>query len=370
MERTDDGFNRGEDSGVTELVAITLPQLVLWYDSTRIQTWPAVMAQVDVGAVYASTRAFGKKYCTDRLTNSGHSAADNVSKHLPGLETKGSRLVLRGIGLLEKTNGGYRVSDYGKQLGEEYRGDPGGKEWVKTLGRLLLLREPRTRVLVKLLSEHGATLHFTEDEWWGGSIGRATIDFEDGHQVLPFNDRQDKISNLRAPIEVHSWWALGGWREHPLLDGAEDCEFVGQAKERFSLHAVSVALRASCEVLQFLGVLHCQADRCWLDHDVAIDAFGTAVAEDFGWESSGQQKSLHEWLAQFANELRMDTGFIVASELRDRLRQQGFDNPDRDIAQLESEGGVVIEATDYGQSRHGVGLYDDPSKQLIRLRVS
>ena len=354
---------------MTEIVTIALPQLVLWYDSTRIQTWPAVMAQADVGAVYASTRAFGKKYCTDRLTNSGHAAADNASKNLPGLETKGSRLVLRGIGLLEKTKGGYQVSDCGRRLGEEYRDDPGGKEWVKTLGNLLLLREPRTRVLVKLLSEYGATLFFTEDEWWGGSIGRATINFEDGRQVLPFNNRLDEVSNLRAAIRVHAWWALGEWREHPLLDGVRDCEFVGQAKDRFSLHAVSVPLRASCEVLQFLGVLHCQAERCWLDHDSAIDVFGTTVAEDFGWKSSGQQKSLHEWLAHFATELRLDTGFIVASELRDRLRQQGFDNPDRGIAQLESEGRVVIEASDYGQRRHGVGLYDDPRKQLIKLRL-
>lgn len=354
---------------MSETLAIVLPQLVLWYDSTRIQTWPAVMARANAEVVYASTRAFGKEYCTDRLTHSGHSAADNVSKNLPGLETRGSRLVLRGIGLLEKAKGGYCVSEHGKRLGEQYRDDPGGTEWVKTLGRLLLLREPRTRVLVKLLSETGATLYFTEDEWWGGSIRRAAINFEDGRRYLPFNDRLDEASNLREAIKADSWWALGQWRDHPLLDGMDDCEFVGQANERFSLHALSVPLRGACEVLQFLRVLRCQADRCWLDHDTAVDFFGTALAEDFGWKETGKQKSFYEWLKHFTARLRLDTGFIVAAELRNLLRTQGFENPDREIAQLESEGRVVIEASDYGQSRHGVGLYDDPSKQLIKLRV-
>lgn len=370
MERTKQNRGRGADSGVTDLVAITLPQLVLWYDSTRIQTWASLMAQVQCERVFSSTRAFGKEYCTDRLTESGHSAADNVTKNLPGLEKKGSRLVLRGIGLLEKTLGGYRISEVGKQLGSEYREDPTGQTWVKTLGKLLLVREPRTRVFTRLLSEPGAVLYFTDNEWWGGSLRRATINYENGHQVLPFSDRVGQLSTLRDEIKRDMWWALGEWRTHDLINDAEDCIFVGQSTDEFSLHAVSVALRASCEVLHLLGVIRHQADRCWLDHDAAVETFGATIAEDFGWESSGKEKSIQEWLVQIANELRLDTGFIVASQLRDRLRQQGFENPDREIARLESEGRVVIEATDYGQSRHGAGLYDDPSKQLIKLRVS
>jgi hypothetical protein len=320
--------------------------------------------------VYPSTRAFGKEHCTDRLTDSGHSAADNVTKNLPGLESKGARLALRGIGLLERTPGGYCISEAGKQLGQEYRDDSAGQKWVNTLGRLLLQREPRTRVLTKLLSEPGAELYFTDDEWWGGSIARATINYDDGRQVLPFSDREEQLPTLREAIKSDAWWALGEWRTHELLEGTENCEFVGQTRDDFSLHAVSVALRAACEVLLLLGVICHEGDRCWLDHDAAVEAFGATLADDFDWESTGRKKSLREWLIQFTNELRQDTGYIVASVLRDRLRQQGFENPDRDIARLESEGRVVIEATDYGQSRHGVGLYDDPSKQLIKLRVS
>jgi hypothetical protein len=369
MEGTNDREIRGAGSGVTELVAITLPQLVLWYDSTRIQTWPSLMAQVEHHAVMPSSTDFGREHFTDRMTDDRHAAAEKITRNMPGLERKNGRLILRGIGLLERVADGYQLSPAGKELGTAYRDNPNGIEWVTVLGRLLITRDPRTRTLVKLLSESGAEFFFTDDEWWGGSLQRATINFSDGNQFVPFAKQQHLNPNLRSAISDRSWWALGEWRNHEFLSEATDCRFVGQLKDEFSLHDISLAIRSSMEVLLQLGVIQHRADRCWLDHDVAVEVFGAAIAEDFGWEPTGQTKLLSEWLVQFANELRLDTGYIVASELRDRLRQQGFENPDRDIARLESEGRVVIVATDYGQSRHGAGLYDDPSKQLIRLRV-
>lgn len=353
-----------------ELVAIALPQLVLWYDSTRIQTWPSLMAQVEDNVVKPSSTDFGRKHFTDRMTDDRHAAAEKITRNMPGLETKNGRLILRGIGLLDRVPGGYQLSQAGKELGAAYRDNPDGIDWVKVLGRLLITRDPRTRTLIKLLSESGAELYFTEDEWWGGSLQRATINFADGNQLVPFAKQEHPNPNLRSAIRECSWWALGEWRHHEFLLEANDCRFVGQLKSEFSLHDISLAIRSSMEVLLHLGVVQHRADRCWLDHDVAFEVFGTAIAEDFGWEPARHTKSVLEWLIQFVDELRLDTGFIVASELRDRLRKQGFDNPDREIARLESEGRVVIEATDYGQSRHGAGLYDDPRKQLIKLRVS
>ena len=355
---------------MTEIAAIALPQLVLWYDSTRIQTWPALLAQVEDHVVLPSSTDFGRAHFTDRMTDDRHAAAEKITRNMPGLERKKDRLILRGIGLLERVEGGYRLSDEGKDLAAAYRDDPSGDEWVVLLGRLLITRDPRTRTLIGLLSEPDSALYFTEDDWWSGSLQRATINFTDGRQLTPFHKTDHPLPNLRSAIHERSWWALGEWRDHECLSSATDCRFVGQLKDEFSLHDISLAIRSALEVLHHLGVVCHQADRCWLDHDAAISAFGAPLANDFGWEPSGREQSIHEWLAQFASELRLDTGFIVASELRDRLRRQGFENPDREIAQLESEGRVVIEATDYGQSRHGVGLYDDPSKQLIRLRVS
>jgi hypothetical protein len=55
--------------------------------------------------------------------------------------------------------------------------------------------------------------------------------------------------------------------------------------------------------------------------------------------------------------------------LRDVLRARGIADPDRAIAMAENEGRLLIYAEDYGQSRHGSGLFGDPRKQLVKLRI-
>jgi len=59
----------------------------------------------------------------------------------------------------------------------------------------------------------------------------------------------------------------------------------------------------------------------------------------------------------------------VASELRRVLEQRGIEDPDGEIARLEAAGRLIIVAESYGQSRHGEGLYGDPRKQLVKIRI-
>lgn len=369
MAGTVKNWNEGGVSSMTEILPIALPQLVLWYDGTRIQTWPVLLAKIDTEVVLPSVTDFGLKYVTDRMTDKRNAAAQKVTRNLPGLERKGNQLILRGLGLLEQTSGGYKLSDIGQKLANTYSCFPQSNDWVRILGRLLLTREPRTRTLIRLLSEEDATLYFTSDEWWGGSLQRAAINFLDGRQITPFAIKDEPLPNLRSAINEQAWWALGEWRTHPLINGAEKCRFVGQLKKDFSLDHISLALRAACEVFIQLGVLRYQGGRCWLDKSVAIREFDSKLVKDFGWQTTTVTKPLYEILMGLLPDLRMDTGFVVASELRNRLYQFGFENPDREIARLETEGRLVIEAADYGQSRHGIGLYEDQSKQLIKLRV-
>lgn len=350
-------------------VDITLSQLVLWYDGTRIQSWPAMLAKSDPQVVLMSATEFGREHVTDRMTDDRHAAAEKITRNLPGLERKGSRLVLRGIGLLERVDGGYRLSEEGRKLAQAYREEPEGARWVRILGRMFLTREPRTRTLIGLLSRDDSRLLFKGTGWWSGSLRHAVVHLSDGARVAPFAQAESPLPNLRTVINERPWWSLGDWRNHPLVGGANDCRFIGQMKTSFSIHDVSLALRASCEVLVHLGVLRWQEGECWLDQDIATREFGAELASDFGWRVIRSTKPLWQTINDLLPGLRADTGFVVVSELRDRMRQHGVENPDREIARLEAEGHLVIEATDFGQGRHGVGLYEDPSKQLIKLRV-
>ncbi len=99
-----------------------------------------------------------------------------------------------------------------------------------------------------------------------------------------------------------------------------------------------------------------QADRCWLDQTKATQVFGAGIADDFGWIREDKGIPLQKVISNFINENQLDSGFVVASELRSLLLQRGFENPDREIAKLEAEGQLSIEATESGQSRHGIGF--------------
>lgn len=93
------------------------------------------------------------------------------------------------------------------------------------------------------------------------------------------------------------------------------------------------------------------------------------MAEEFGWAPGRNGVSLLDLLVQVVPALRSDTGYVVASELRDTLRHHGVADPDRDLAILVEKGRVLIDAEDYGQARHGEGLFGEQRKQLVKLRI-
>jgi hypothetical protein len=352
-----------------EPVRVALSQLVLWYDATRIQSWPELLARIPADAVFGSATEFGRTYATNRMTDGRHAAAEKITRNLPGLERTKDKYLLRGVGLLQRDAGGYGLSQEGQQLAESYRDDPKSAGWVSSLTRLLLEREPRTRALVRLLSDPDAHLVF-EKGWFGGSLRKAALERHGVPPKSPFYEASGECSILREFLNSESWWCLGAWRSHPDLADREVCVFVGQLKEAFSLHDVGLALHAACEVLLHAGVLECHGNECTVNQDVGCRTLGTELAEDFGWADSHERPvGTLEAILELLPTLRSDTGFIVASELREALRRRGIADPDREIADLERGGKVLVYAEDYGQPRHGTGLYNDARKQLIKLRV-
>lgn len=352
-----------------EPVRIALTQLVLWYDATRIQTWPSFLADVPPGTSFKAPTDFGRRFATKRMTDDRHAAAEKITRNLPGLEEINGKLILRGVGLLERENGVYRVSEAGRRLAEAYIANKSESTWVGQLAKLLITREPRTRVIFWLLAQPGAGLTFAGDAWFSGSLQKARIEVPGMAPVAPFSTKNHS-SSLRAAIAERAWWALGAWREHALLRGATDCLYIGRLGDNFSLHDIGLALRAAFEVLLHLGAFRAKGGQYWADHDVVAGELGVELEADFGIERRAPQvEFLPKLLGSVIEGLQSDTGYLIASELRDELRRRGIVNPDREIAGLEAAGLVRIEAEDYGQRRHGMGLYSDPRKQLIKIRV-
>lgn len=345
---------------------IALTQLALWYDPARIQTWPAFLASIPDDAVAGSPTDLGRRFATQRMTSVRHSSAFNLVRNLPGLECRGGRLQLRGVGYLERTTKGYRVSGPGRALRARYLEEPSGAGWVLTLADRLIGHEPRTRALVGLLSAADAELRFDGDAWFAGSYAKASVVSPSHPPTFPFASSGDD-PNLRATLGERAWWCLGDWRQDPLLAGATDCLLIGLQSDAPSLHDVGLALRAALEVLLAAGLVKSRDGIAWLDTRAAAGAL-SGRADEFGWTAS-EPADLVAALDAVLPILRSPTGHVVASELRAALQERGHADPDRALAQAEAEGVVLVYAEDYGQSRHGRGLYGDPRKQLIKLRI-
>ncbi len=351
-----------------ERPAIALTQLALWYDPTRIQTWPRFLASLAEGAVARTPTDLGREYATARMTSARHASAFNLVRNLPGLEVRGEQLQLRGVGLLERGARGYQVSRLGRKLAGAYRTAPDGSNWPFRLADLLLGREPRTRAFVRLLSRPGATLVFDRDGWFAGSYRLARIESDGQPDSYPFEGSEGRPT-LRDSLGDDAWWCLGDWRRAALLEGASDCRFCGTRGAAFSLHDIGLALRAACEVLLVAGLLRSDGGAARLDFQAAATLLPERAA-DFGWPlDAGESGELLPALAELLPALRSPTGHVVASELRTALHDRGVADPDRAIAAAESEGHLHVYAEDYGQSRHGTGRFGDPRKQLVKLRI-
>ena len=351
-----------------EPLSIALTQLALWYDPTRIQTWPSFLASLPEGVTAKSPTNLGRHFVTERMTSDRHSAAFNLVRNLPGMEIRGGQIQLRGIGFLERIPTGYRVSDRGRKVGSTYAAQPDGAAWLRLLVDALLGREPRTRAFVKLLSDQGAALVFERDAWFEGSYRRACLERTGQPDLFPL-DSSGEQPNLREPLMEDAWWCLGDWRTDPILEGASTCRFRGIRDEHFSLHDIGLAIRAACEALLIAKILRASGGSVHLD-PAAASEFLPDRAADFGWtRDANDTADLITTLAEVLPTLRSPTGHVVASELREVLRTRGVVDPDRAIAAAESEGRLLIYAEDYGQSRHGSGLFGDPRKQLVKLRI-
>ena len=74
-------------------VPIALTQLVLWYDATRIQTWPALLARIPKDLVFASPTECGRQFYTERMTDNRHAAAEKVKEGITTPEEAASAVM-------------------------------------------------------------------------------------------------------------------------------------------------------------------------------------------------------------------------------------------------------------------------------------
>jgi hypothetical protein len=304
-----------------------------------------------------------------RDVGEGNLSRDDTALNLPGWGApRHGDPVLKGIGLLEQRNGGYALSSLGRRLGERYRENCREIGWKTDLARILLTREPRTRTVARLLTVEGATLEFPRPEWFAGPYKDVILRSND-RTWHPFADPKDEQPEIQTLLDEAGKWALGDWATDPEVREGEAIRFAGINASRVSANKLGSSLRGPFELFLNLGLVSVADGIVSWQRQKAYELLPPELLCDLGMDA-GTPRSVAEKTIQFIEALAADDGFVVASELRAALQREGVASPDREIARLIDDGIIRLEAFDYGQSRHGQGLFDDPRKQLVKFRVT
>jgi hypothetical protein len=346
-----------------------LTKLFLWVEAARFEAYPELMSRLDPEHVYRGMKAVARLVLGSRNVDGKNLTRDDLTFNLPGWgPCRNGDPVLKGIGLLENRNGGYVLSAEGHRLGTLYHENPRENTWKVELARILLTREPRTRVLVRLLTQAGSSLRFSQPGWFAGPYRSSVLETEAGkYHVL--SGKTGPGGDMPALLDKEGKWALGAWeRDEPVRD-AESIMFAGTTGPTFSTNDLGMALRGPLELFLNLQLVQESGGVVWWNHRRASELLPAELVRDLGGPLP-DAASLAEMTVRLINELTADDGFLVASELRDALRQRGVPAPDKQVAELMEQGIIRLEAFDYGQARHGQGLFEDPRKQLVKFRVT
>jgi hypothetical protein len=353
----------------TRTQTVRLTKLFLWVEAARFEVYPELVSRLDPDRVYRAMREVAQVALGSRMADSKNMTRDDLTFNLPGWgPPRQGDPVLKGIGLLENRNGGYALSAEGSCLGTLYREKPRENAWKVELARILLSREPRTRVLIRLLAEDGASLRFSQPEWFGGSYREAAL--ESGASVYhPFPGKKGPGGDMQSLLNHFGRWALGAWASDDPVRDADSVVFAGTGGPSVSTNDLGMALRGPLELFLNLHLVRESEGIVSWDHRRASELLPSDLVRDLGGPVI-ETSSVEHLAVRLIDELAADDGFVVASELRDALQSNGIEAPDKQLADLMARGVIRLEAYDYGQARHGKGLFDDPRKQLVKFRVN
>lgn len=354
---------------MSKKLIVRLTKLFLWIEAARFQTYPELVCKVDPNRLYRGMHDVARDAISSRDVDGRHLSRDDDTFNLPGwgLTNKDSP-VLKGVGLFRKGNKGYVLSEEGRKLADLYRANPEDYAWKIELARILLTREPRTRVIVGLLLKEGAFMQFGKPTWFGGYYREVSIESE-GRKYHPFPPRREPTEEIQTLLDRAGKWALGAWADEETVKDVDEIRFASVLGPKVYPYDLGLALRGPFELFLNLGLVRESEGVATWQHERAAEMLPLELLEDFG-ALQVRSKSLPELLIRLIGDLEADNGFVVASQLREAMLKEGIETPDKEIAELMNQGILGLSAHDFGQARHGEGLFGDPKKQLVKFRIA
>lgn len=357
------------------LLRIALPKLFLWSEAERFQEYPAALARAERGRLYSRSDVMRLLFdiLPTRRFQSGAPRGRQTDGiiNLYGLEKSGKRYRLNGLGLLSHQDGLTQVTEEGLRLGEMYRENPLGEGWVEELVRVLLLREPRTRLLVGLVAAHGFGLRAQVVD----GVPRALLALESPTQG-PMKLTNQDTEGFNQLLSTHSRLALGPIWSQAL--GGEVQQIVWESVKQGppSTNYISAFLRKGLVPMFHLGLFQLRGGLWVLDERAVVQRLGAMVLESLGVAANEHAAALppEQAFRTALLEVSDSDGFAVVAVLADRFGGlAGIPLPDRPqaldvfIRRAMYDGKLRIAEHHPGQVRMGRGLFGDSESRRVRI---
>lgn len=358
---------------------VALPKLFLWSEPTRYQEYPEALARAEEGRVYTRQEIEQELFdITPTLTFKKDGKprgrrTDGIVNAM-GFERFGQRLCVNGLDLIRKTDHGFVVSEAGLELGNTYKNSAESDEWLYLLAKNLLLREPRTRLLIGLMLK-GWLLQVdvfnkfpkSQMSFIGPEQARLDITSKD---CLQFN----ALLFDHAELALGPLW-IGELSEYGLSLPIEWC---GIRVDQPSIKDLSSAIKKSFGLLFYIGIFSDEGNGWAVDTDHVGRMLGHDVLESFGVAATGGQgKSKDELFLEALRQTMDGEGYAIASALADKfgeLCQTPVEERDEALDQFAREAmyddRLVIEAYHTGQPRMGRGLFGDSNCRRLKIEFT
>lgn len=359
------------------MTKIALPKLFLWSEQTRYQEYPEALARAEAGRVYTRQEIERKLFDirpTLTFKKDGKPRGRGVDGivNAMGYERFGERLCVNGLDFIRKTDTGFLVSDSGLELGRLYQEAEDKSQWLNFLARQLLLREPRTRLLIGLILQGWVLKTAVSNRF---PKGQMTLVNPDEEQLAITARGCQQFNTL---LERHGEMALGPiWIEALQSEGLRfPVEWCGVRVDQPSVNYISSALRKSLGLLFYIGVFQ-GSDNAWrLAQARIVSQLGAEVLGSFGIDEvvetmkpSGDEVFCNALAANIDQE-----GYVIVRVLAEAFgnachipqaeRDSALDHFIREAMYADR---LTIVAAHAGQPRMGRGLFGDNNYRRIKI---
>lgn len=360
-----------------KIIKLALPKLFLWSEAGRFQEYPAALARAEAGRVY-SRREVEERLFDIMPTLTYKDGAPRGRRidgivNAYGLDKFGNRYRINGINLLRRERGGLIATEEGLTLGREFREDPGGKNWPLVLAKQLILREPRTRLLIGLMLQG----YVMEIELSRGVPTGALALREPQGMLLSVTQRDchtfNELLSAQADLALGPLWG----KELGDIGLIGQIQWEGVLAPQPSTHDLPTALKKSLTVFFHIGLFEGDGTHWTLSPSMLQSLLGEVAIESFGLNPTEDGPSTENDAFVLALHEVSKEGFVIVSELANRFGEllniaesDREEHLDRFVRSALYHGTLRVLEQHQGQPRMGRGLLGDVHSRRVRLEFS